>query len=73
MHTIDAEDAACLRRIALLGGCKGPVRLSTQTLGDQLGISQQTASRRLQALEKAQMISRTAEPTGQFVLVTRSG
>ncbi|MDO9522682.1 MAG: DUF120 domain-containing protein [Methanocorpusculum sp.] len=73
MYTIDAEDAACLRRIALLGGCKGPVRLSTQALGDQLGISQQTASRRLQSLEKAQMISRTAESTGQFVLVTRSG
>jgi len=73
MSSIDAEDTACLRRIALMGGCKGPVRLSTQTLGDQLGISQQTASRRLQSLEKAQMISRTAESTGQFVLVTKAG
>ncbi|HJJ29556.1 MAG TPA: DUF120 domain-containing protein [Methanocorpusculum sp.] len=73
MHIIDAEDTASLRRIALLGGCKGPVRISTQTLGDQLGISQQTASRRLQSLEKAQMVSRTADSTGQFVLVTRSG
>ena len=52
MSLIDAEDTVCLRRIALMGGCKGPVRLSTQTLGDQLGISQQTASRRLQSLEK---------------------
>ena len=73
MSSIDAEDTACLRRIALMGGCKGPVRLSTQTLGDQLGISQQTASRRLQSLEKTQMISRTAESTGQFVLVTKAG
>ncbi|HJJ44012.1 MAG TPA: DUF120 domain-containing protein [Methanocorpusculum sp.] len=73
MYMIDAEDAVCLRRIALLGGCKGPVRISTQALGDQLGISQQTASRRLQSLEKAQMVSRTADSNGQFVLVTRSG
>jgi riboflavin kinase len=73
MSLIDAEDTVCLRRIALMGGCKGPVRLSTQTLGDQLGISQQTASRRLQSLEKTQMISRTAESTGQFVLVTKAG
>ena len=57
MVTIDAEDAACLRRIALLGGCKGPVRLSTQALGDQL---ESASTGGLQSLEKAQMISESA-------------
>ncbi|MDR0980389.1 MAG: DUF120 domain-containing protein [Methanocalculaceae archaeon] len=73
MVTVDAEDTLCLKRIAAMGGCKGPVRLSTQSLGEQLGISQQTASRRLRSLETAQLISRTTESSGQFVLVTKIG
>ena len=73
MVTVDAEDTLCLKRIAAMGGCKGPVRLSTQSLGEQLGISQQTASRRLRSLETAHLISRTTESSGQFVLVTKTG
>ena len=56
-----------------MGGCKGPVHLSTQSLVEQLGISQQTASRRLRSLETAHLISRTTESLGQFVLVTKTG
>ncbi|HJK20142.1 MAG TPA: DUF120 domain-containing protein, partial [Methanocorpusculum sp.] len=73
MVTVDAEDTLCLKRIAAMGGCKGPVRLSTQSLGELLGISQQTASRRLRSLETAHLISRTTESSGQFVLVTKAG
>jgi riboflavin kinase len=70
---MDAEDMLCLKRIAAMGGCKGPVHLSTRSLGEDLITSQQTASRRLRALETAHLISRTTEPTGQFVLVTKRG
>ncbi len=73
MSTLDAEDTLCLRKLASLGGCRGPVRISTQALGDMLDISQQTASRRLQSLEKQKMVTRTAESTGQYVLVTKEG
>ena len=48
---IPAEDLQCLKAIALRGGCKGPVFVSTQSIGTMLAISQQTASRRLKGLE----------------------
>lgn len=73
MNDIDGEDIACLKKVALLGGCCGPVKLSTQKLGDMLGLSQQTASRRLLHLEKMQMVTRTAESSGQYVLLTKEG
>jgi riboflavin kinase len=73
MVTVDAEDILCLKRIAAMGGCKGPVHLSTQSLGKLLGISQQTTSRRLRLLETAHLVSRTTKSSGQFVLVTKTG
>ncbi|HJJ92769.1 MAG TPA: DUF120 domain-containing protein [Methanocorpusculum sp.] len=73
MSIIDAEDTLCLKRIAAMGGCDGPVHLSTQSLGKQLGISQQTASHRLRTLEMAHLISRTTEASGPYVLVTKNG
>ncbi|MBO5118319.1 DUF120 domain-containing protein [Methanocorpusculum sp.] len=73
MTNIDAEDTLCLRKLASLGGIKGPVRISTQALGEMLGISQQTASRRLLSLERLKMVTRTAESSGQHVLITAEG
>ena len=73
MQTIDGEDLICLRQLASLGGIRGPVKISTQTLGEMLGISQQTASRRVLALERDHMISRSTESTGQFILITPEG
>ncbi|MDO5846059.1 MAG: DUF120 domain-containing protein, partial [Methanocorpusculum sp.] len=70
---IAAEDTVCLRKIASLGGCRGSVRISTQTLGEMLGISQQTASRRLQSLEREKLITRSPESTGQYILITKEG
>ena len=48
---IPPEDLQCLKTIALRGGCKGPVFVSSQTMGEMLGLSSQTASRRLKGLE----------------------
>jgi len=73
MDSLDAEGIACLKKLALLGALSGPIKISTQNLGDMLGTSQQTASRRLLFLERAGMISRTADMNGQFVLVNALG
>ena len=70
---IPAEDLQCLKVIALRGGCKGPVFVSSQTIGEMLAISQQTASRRLKRLESQGFITRTIAPDGQHVIVTSTG
>lgn len=70
---IPAEDLQCLKVIALRGGCKGPVFVSTQAIGEILAISQQTASRRLKSLETRGLITRTIAADGQHVMLTGSG
>ena len=70
---IQAEDLQCLKAIALRGGCKGPVFVSSQSIGDMLAISQQTASRRLKGLESQGLITRTIAADGQHVSVTARG
>ena len=67
------EDLQCLKAIALMGGCEGPVWISSQTLADSLQTSPQTASRRLKSLEDQRLISRGIRSDGQQVTVTRSG
>lgn len=70
---ISTEDLHCLKAIALRGGCKGPVFVSTQTIGEMLAVSQQTASRRLKGLESQGHITRSIVADGQHVTVTGSG
>jgi riboflavin kinase len=70
---IPAEDLQCLKVIALRGGCKGPVFVSSQMIGEMLAISQQTASRRLKGLEARGLITRTIAADGQHVTVTSNG
>jgi len=70
---IPAEDLQCLKAIAVRGGCRGPVFVSTLSIGEMLGISQQTASRRLKGLETGGFITRTMVADGQHVTVTRAG
>jgi riboflavin kinase, archaea type len=70
---IPAEDLQCLKAIALRGGCKGPVFVSTQSIGEMLAISQQTASRRLKGLESQGLITRIMTADGQHVTLTGVG
>ncbi|MCX6699642.1 MAG: DUF120 domain-containing protein [Methanomicrobiales archaeon] len=70
---IPPEDLQCLKVIALRGGCKGPVFVSSQTIGKMLAISQQTASRRLKGLDTSGFITRTIVPDGQHVTLTGAG
>ncbi len=73
MQITDAGDLPVLKAIALLGGCHGPVRISTQSLGKTLGTSPQTISRRLKALEMSYLINRSVDPSGQSVTVSKAG
>lgn len=70
---IPAEDLQCLKVLAVRGGCRGPIFVSTQSIGEMLGISQQTASRRLKSLESAGLITRNLAADGQHVTVTTAG
>ncbi|MDD1719324.1 MAG: DUF120 domain-containing protein [Methanoregulaceae archaeon] len=67
------EDLQCLKAIALMGNARGPVWVSSQVLGGTLGASPQTASRRLQSLERQHCIARTAKPDGQYITITKEG
>lgn len=70
---IMAEDLQCLKKIALMGGCKEPIWASSQVLGCELNISPQTASRRLISLEKLGLINRTIRADGQYIAITKEG
>ncbi|WOF16712.1 DUF120 domain-containing protein [Methanoplanus sp. FWC-SCC4] len=68
-----AEDLISLKKIGQMGGLNGQVNVSSQKLGDALGISPQTASRRLISLEKEELITRSVRQDGQYVSITKSG
>jgi len=70
---LEPGDLQCLKAIALMGGCRGPVWISSQSFGESLSLSPQTASRRLKALEGQRLIDRSLRPDGQYVTVTRDG
>ncbi|AOW80960.1 CTP-dependent riboflavin kinase [Halodesulfurarchaeum formicicum] len=67
------DELAVLKRLALDGAHRGEVKVSCRSLGEDLGVSTQTASRRLQALEDAECISREKVGDGQFVELTETG
>jgi len=62
-----------LKEIALLGGIKNKVEISSYELGKQLDTSQQTASRYLLELDKKKLISREHGIKKQLILITDNG
>lgn len=62
-----------LYQIFKMGGYKGGVFISTNELGKIMGISQQTASRRLLELLKEGYIERELTTKGQNVIITKKG
>jgi riboflavin kinase len=70
---VGQDDLATLRRVAMDGGLAGETKLSCAGLADDLSVSTQTASRRLQALESAGLVERDTVPDGQWVKITESG
>lgn len=67
-------DINALKKLAVLGATKGSIQLSSSSFAKYIPSSTQTASRRLQALEREGLISRTILPAGgQHITITKSG
>ena len=62
-----------LLKLALLGAVKRPVTLNSSAFARSLGLSQQTASRRLIELERLGLIRRDVHFRGQTVILTERG
>ncbi|QLH76052.1 CTP-dependent riboflavin kinase [Halosimplex rubrum] len=66
-------ELATLKALALSGGLDGDQKVSCSALADRLDASTQTASRRLQRLEEADLVEREIVSDGQWVTVTEAG
>lgn len=62
-----------LKRLALMGANKEQVSLSSSIFAASLGMSPQTAARRLSAMEDEGYITRVVTPEGQKVRITEKG
>jgi riboflavin kinase len=62
-----------LKALAELGAGQGFVDTRSGELGEKLGLSQQTASRRLLELEEAGLVQRRTGPRGQAVRLSAKG
>lgn len=71
--TVGPDELAALKRVALDGGLDGRAKLSCSGLADRLDASAQTASRRLQRLDDADLLDREMLADGQRVTVTEAG
>jgi riboflavin kinase len=70
---VGPDEVTALKRVALLGGLGGTAKASCAGLADELGVSSQTASRRLQRLDEAGLVARDVVSDGQWVSVTGDG
>ncbi len=66
-------EVAALIALAKAGAYRGYAFISSAQLASMLGVSQQTASRRLKLLEDAGYIAREVSPRGQQVKLTARG
>lgn len=66
-------DVEALKHVALMGGVRSEIRLTSSTLARALGITQQAASKRLMSLEKRCWVTRRKAPRAQYVSLTEAG
>ncbi len=66
-------DIQYLKKLALLGAHKKPLELSSIRFASHIDSSQQTAARKLKALEEEELISRRILPDGQLISITKIG
>jgi riboflavin kinase len=66
-------ELATLKSLALEHGLDGEAKISCSALADRLDASTQTASRRLQRLEEAELLEREIVGDGQWIAVTDEG
>jgi riboflavin kinase len=67
------DELGALKLLALDGAVRGETKISCAGLADRLDASTQTASRRLQALERAGHLTRDQTGDGQWVSITEAG
>jgi riboflavin kinase len=72
-HAVGHDELAALKLLALEGALGERATVTCAGLGDRLGASTQTASRRLQRLEDADLLDREILNDGQRVAVTEAG
>lgn len=70
---IEHDEIAVLRLLALEGALEGQAKVSCSGLADELDVSTQTASRRLQRLDDSDMIERDHVPDGQWIGISDDG
>ena len=75
METVGAEpdELAALKLLGLEGGIEAGAKVSCSELASRMDTSDQTASRRLQALEEDGLVEREMLSDGQWVEVTDDG
>jgi riboflavin kinase len=66
-------DILSLKKLALLGAHQKPLELSSMGFASHIDSSQQTAARKLKALEDEKLISRQILPEGQLISITKNG
>lgn len=66
-------DILSLKKLALLGAHRKPLELSSVEFAAHIDSSQQTAARKLKALEDEKLVSRKILPDGQLISMTRKG
>jgi riboflavin kinase len=71
--SVNHDELAALKQLGLDGGLSGRTKISCAGLAARLGTSTQTASRRLQQLDDADLLEREVVADGQFVAVTDEG
>jgi len=69
----NSKDFFILYRLAEMGARERTIRISTRFLADKIGLSQQSASRRLIELEHKGLIHRTVTREGSFIRITEAG
>ncbi|WP_227375043.1 CTP-dependent riboflavin kinase [Haladaptatus halobius] len=67
------DELAALKLLALDGALESEVKVSCADLADRLDASNQTASRRLQRLDDAGLVTREIVSNGQWVAITDDG
>ncbi len=71
--TLGHDELLALKLVALDGGLASATKVSCGDLGERLEASNQTASRRLQALEAGDYIDRDIVADGQWVTISDAG
>ena len=66
-------DIQSLKTLAILGAHRKPLALSSMQFAEHIDSSQQTAARKLKALEEDDLIKRQFLPDGQLISITKSG